>query len=85
MNLIIEAIIVGILILVVGTCVSYLIRLCIKSTLPQVCKDWNKNHVMEICLFSTGFIAHLLCELTGINKWYCTNGNVLKNYLYENI
>ena len=34
MNLIIEAIIVGILILVVGTCVSYLIRLCIKSTLP---------------------------------------------------
>jgi len=38
-----------------------------------VCKDWNKNYAMEMCLFLTGFIAHLLCEYTGINVWYCNN------------
>ena len=28
--------------------------------------------------FVTGVIIHLLCEGTGINKWYCKNGNACK-------
>jgi|TARA_B110000196_G_scaffold149267_1_gene128937 hypothetical protein len=23
----------------------------------------------------TGALLHLLCEVTGVNKWYCKNGN----------
>ena len=25
--------------------------------------------------FLLGFLLHLICELTGINNWYCRNGN----------
>ncbi|MBP01984.1 MAG: hypothetical protein CMM25_04115 [Rhodospirillaceae bacterium] len=25
--------------------------------------------------FLFGFLLHLLCELLGVNKWYCKNGN----------
>jgi hypothetical protein len=26
-------------------------------------------------VFISGFLGHLAFEATGINKWYCTNGN----------
>ena len=29
-------------------------------------------------LFTTGVLIHILCEITGVNKWYCTNGNACK-------
>tara|TARA_B100001094_G_C18184044_1_gene802633 strand:- start:142 stop:501 length:360 start_codon:yes stop_codon:yes gene_type:complete len=28
--------------------------------------------------FLLGFILHIICELTGVNKWYCRNGNACK-------
>ena len=31
-----------------------------------------KNHLLVV--FLTGFIGHLLFELSGANKWYCTHG-----------
>lgn len=75
MILIIESSIVGIIVLVIGTIVSFFIAKFTVTDLPPVCKDWNKNHIMEICLFITGFVTHLLCEFIGLNKWYCKNGN----------
>lgn len=24
--------------------------------------------------FFAGFLVHLLCEITGLNRWYCKNG-----------
>jgi len=29
-------------------------------------------------LFVTGFAVHFLCEVSGINKWYCKNGAACK-------
>lgn len=74
-RLFVEALIVGILIVAVGTAISYIATLLIKSDMPPMCKDWNKNFIMEICLFVTGFITHILFELIGANTWYCKNGN----------
>ena len=42
--------------------------------LPKGCREWNKNHIMEISLFLTGFIAHIIFELFGLNNWYCKHG-----------
>ncbi len=75
MILIIEAAIVGFLILIIGTIVSFFISRFTVTELPPVCKDWNKNHIMEISLFLTGFFTHIVCEFIGLNKWYCKNGS----------
>ena len=64
----IEAIAVGILIVIIGTVVT-------KLFFNSSSQSWNKYHVMEIALFLTGFFTHLFCEFSGINQWYCKNGN----------
>ena len=74
MSLIKEAIAVGFLTLVVGSVVAYVLGMMFGVDLPTVCKNWNKNHIMELSLFITGFLIHILCEFTGLNKWYCING-----------
>jgi membrane protein DedA with SNARE-associated domain len=78
MKLFIEAVCVGLLVVVVGTLVGFILGKYFSTNLPRICKSWNKNHIMEISLFLTGFIAHLLCEFIGVNKWYCKNGNACK-------
>tara|TARA_Y100000748_G_C15215258_1_gene379008 strand:+ start:142 stop:402 length:261 start_codon:yes stop_codon:yes gene_type:complete len=78
MNLLVEAFFVGIAIVIMGTLVSGIFAYCMKSDLPPVCKDWNKNYIMEMSLFFTGFISHLLFEFIGLNKWYCKNGVACK-------
>jgi|TARA_B110000259_G_scaffold104745_1_gene120360 hypothetical protein len=78
-SLFIEAFVVGILIVVIGSIISFVIGRLLKTDLPPVCKDWNKNRVMEICLFLTGFITHLIFEACGANRWYCKNGYACKS------
>ena len=74
MRLIVEALLVGVIIVIVGTLISYCVGKTFSVKLPPVCKNWNKNYVMEISLFFTGFFAHLILEMSGVNKWYCKNG-----------
>ena len=74
-QLIIEAVVVGIITVIIGNVSGLLVGSLLKVDLPELCKDWNKYYTMEISLFLTGFLIHLLCEFIGINKWYCKNGN----------
>ena len=46
-RLIVEAIAVGLGIVVVGTLVSWVVGRMMGTDLPPVCKDWNKNYIME--------------------------------------
>ena len=69
-RLFIEAVVVGVLIVVFG---KILFGLFFDSE-----KDWNKNYSMEMALFFTGFITHLFCEYVGLNNWYCKHGNACK-------
>ena len=78
MNIIIEAIVVGIMVVLVGSIVGYILGKLMGVDLPIVCKKWNKNHIMELSLFLTGVCVHLLCEYTHLNKWYCNNGDACK-------
>ena len=78
MNLLIEGVAVGIVVLVVGTIVGFILGRFMSVDLPKACREWNKNHIMELSLFLTGFLIHLFCEFVGINKWYCNNGAACK-------
>ena len=75
MKVFIEAVVVGVLTVTVGVVVGFALSKSFSTNLPAICKTWNKNHVMEISLFLTGFSLHLLCEFMGVNKWYCKHGN----------
>ena len=60
MQLLIEAFIVGILTVCIGSLVGFIIGKGFSNNLPKICSEWNKNHIMEICLFLTGFFGHLI-------------------------
>tara|TARA_B110001454_G_C12673795_1_gene414944 strand:- start:914 stop:1153 length:240 start_codon:yes stop_codon:yes gene_type:complete len=74
MNLLIEGVAVGIVVLVVGTIVGFILGRFMSVDLPKACREWNKNHIMEISLFLTGFLTHIIFELFGLNNWYCKHG-----------
>ncbi len=78
MQLLLECGFVGILNVVIGSIVGFFIGRSMGMDLPVICKQWNKNHIMEISLFITGVLIHLLSEYSGINKWYCKAGNACK-------
>jgi len=65
MNILIEAFIVGLIILITGLLISGHLQYLVPK-LPDVCNDWNKNHVMEISLFITGVTGYLIFK--GINS-----------------
>ena len=72
-NIFKEAFIVGIIVVIIGSIVGYGFKYFFSSDLPDVCKDWNKNYAMEICLFITGFIIHLIGGFIEKKHFYCCN------------
>ena len=80
-ELLIEAIVVGIITIAIGTIIGYIISKQLAVDLPPVCKSWNKNYMMELCLFLTGVFTHLVFEFMGTNQWYCER-KVKKDYKY---
>mgnify|MGYP001489121990 CR=1 FL=1 len=61
-KVLVEAIVVALLVIVIGCLIAHL--------LGEKC---NRNLV--IILFLTGIVTHLICEYTGVNKWYCKKGH----------
>ena len=74
-NVLSESCLVGIFLIIIGSFVSFIIRkINYAPELPEACRKWNQHHVMEIALFFTGFIAHLLLEYSpfgNVNKMFC--------------
>jgi len=61
-----EAIIIGILTLVVGK-----IGFHLSTNKIERDKKYKENPHLNLILFLTGFILHYLIEFIGLNKWYC--------------
>lgn len=53
-------IIFGILSILIGYCISWLIKPYVQISLPDVCKTWNKYYAMELSLFLVGCLLTLL-------------------------
>ena len=62
MKLIIEAVIVGLSNAFIWTVVSNIY-------------NYNKTTDLLVSVFITGILLHIICEYSGINRWYCKNGN----------
>ena len=67
MKLFNEAFVIGIATIILGS----FFRWFVENYLSQSCKNFK----IEMSLFLTGFFLHLICEYSGINRWYCKNGN----------
>ena len=66
LKLFIEATVVGIGLIIVGSLIAYAVRnFYPKPVLPKSCASYNKYYVMEFTLFLTGFVFHLMCEAFG--------------------
>lgn len=74
LQVVVEAMVVGLLTVVVGSIVGIMVAPWFRVDLPQICKTWNQYYVMEISLFLTGVVIHLGAEIFGLNRWYCRNG-----------
>lgn len=75
-ELFIEAFIVGIILLIIsipimgGLHMMYPKDYAGCENLPD--KSKKKYYVATVII---GIVTHLLCEYSGVNRWYCTNGN----------
>lgn len=66
-----EASIVGILLIIFAYIVSFILHsMGYGPSLPDVCKNWDSGHIMELTLFFSGVLFHLTFEGLGWNKMY---------------
>lgn len=72
MSIFIEAIVVGLICCIIGY-VFHMLSLKIYGD-----HDLNNIQMFMIHIFSIGLLTHLICEYSGLNKWYCTNGTACK-------
>ena len=70
-----EAFIVGLVTLVIGTTLSILFMYTQDGFSIKKIDFWP---TLILTNFFTGVIVHLLCEWSGINKWYCKNGHACR-------
>lgn len=60
---ILSDILFGIISVIIGTILGYLVGKFGSVDLPPVCEDWNKNYIMEMTLFATGFMTKFIYDL----------------------
>ena len=73
MKLLYEITFVGIMTVVVGLAVTWVVGLIREHPLkPPHAKEWA---YCALVFFITGVLIHIICEYTNINKWYCKHGN----------
>ena len=76
MHFVSEAIIVGLFTSIFGFIVSTIIMYMSDKNFSI--EKYNFWKYILLSYFITGFLFHITCQITGINKWYCVNGDACK-------
>ena len=74
-----EAIIIGLGTALIGA-ISFFLLKSISFT-----ADLNQWPTLFGYLFVVGVIIHVICEIAGVNHWYCSNGAACQTSLSETI
>ena len=74
-----EAIIVGLIMVVIGKLITISLGYLlpegeIRSEHQEALTSLEKYHLYEVSLFLTGLCAHMILEYIGANSWYCKYG-----------
>ncbi len=70
-----EGVVVGILLIIfvyISSAFLHLIEYPVPKLMKE-CSTWNETHIMEVTVFLSGFLFHVVCEATGINAAYVKN------------
>lgn len=70
-----ESIIIGLITSILGSVMikilSKINKLDNHDYIDSFVVKYKKTYILEISLFFTGILIHLLLEYIGLNKWYC--------------
>lgn len=69
MKLVKQSALFGVFLILVGSVVGGILSMFFKVSLPEICKSWNKNHIMELSLFFSGFIAYYTFSTFKLYRW----------------
>ena len=72
---VIEASVVGLISLIIGTFLSVTFMFLQPGFKISKITFWPS---LIITNFLIGFFIHIICEIIGVNKWYCKNGFACK-------
>ena len=67
-TMLLQAVSMGIITLIIGTIIF---KLSLKEKEKEYTYFKNKPYGINISFFMTGFVIHILLDITGFNKWYC--------------
>lgn len=74
-----EMLVFGLMCGVIGTIISTGIMFLPNKDGKQFdLKEYHFWWQVFLAHVATGMVAHLLCEVSGVNKWYCSNGNACR-------
>jgi len=80
MHYLLEAFLIGIMTLIIGLILGYTNGYLMDINLKEELEEKPKKTLwITVTLFSLGFILHLMCEITGLNKMYCDYGYACVN------
>jgi hypothetical protein len=70
---VLNASLTGLFIILFGYLSSFIVRPFLKVDLPEVCRSWNKNYVMEASLFVSGVLLYFFsrladCQFKGLKR-----------------
>lgn len=74
-DFLVEVGVVGIMVMIIGIIISYI---CMYFKSPEKLKNFEHWWSIAFSFAVAGMLVHIICEVSGINTWYCRHGAACK-------